>query len=641
MRTWRMGMSSYRRRDFLRFAGLSAGSALVAACGATGADPNGASGSGSDSSGSDAQRSSSSASSGSSGTASSSSSPTSSSTLSATMSQLQAYLAANAAANFDLPPIATAVPVVSWAGLLSQSQTAGTTLSGGAIVASSSPMLGGPVRDEYSASLPGSPTVNGYPCLAVYRPYSCKGMARSTTSPTILRLKTDAPAVEITGVAADGSALGAIQSLIVDGQLVPSTALSSSIGEGGGWDAGTVVIDFGSRAVRDIWLQTGLNVAYIKVGSDDTIFPVNDQAEPQLTVVGDSYLQVESATFGPGALALEIGARLGIRKVAVDAIGGTGYYNSGDDLGNLTDRLPGHAADGSTIYLIMAGLNDYGDVTGTPSQLVWPSRSAYESAVLGYLQGLRAAEPSALIVVTAPFCPIPPMSDSSYVANPATNTSGLGDFLYKAQVHKSSIQQVAGPWVYIDVLMGTGWLNSSGATGDVTNLQWFTGGTPGPGTTATYKPGNTNGGGGGGYGGIATIPILDGGRYAQAPDVVASGGSGTGLLLASTLDSGGAISAIYPFSEGYGYTSGSGQPSISLDPTYAIQPAVLGAPTLIVGINPDGEYPLPAFAPPGSAGDLNNIYIMLRSDLTHPSPVGASYLSSRLAQNIFEAVMAL
>lgn len=557
------------------------------------------------------------------------------------MSQLQSYLAGNATANFGLPPVAAAVPQLSWAGLLTQGQTAGTTLSSGAILAASSVMLGGPVRGEYSASLPGSPTVNGYPCLAVYRPYSCKGNARSTTSPTILRLKTDAPVVEITGVAADGSALGVIQTLIVDGQLVPSTVLSSSLGESGGWDAGTVVIDFGSRAVRDIWLQTGLNVAYIKVGSDDTIFAVGDPAEPQLTVVGDSYLQVESETFGSGAIALEIGARLGIRKVAIDAIGGTGYYNSGGDLGNLNDRLPGHAADGSTIYLIMAGLNDYGDITGTPSQVLWPSRAAYEGAVLGYLRGLRAAQPNALIVVTAPFCPIPPMSDSIYVANPATNTSGLGDFLYKKQVHKSSIQQIAGPWVFIDVLMGTGWLNSSGATGDVTNLQWFTGGTPGPGTTATYKPGNTNGGGGGGYGGIATIPIFDGGQYAQAPDVVATGGSGTGLLLAATLDSSGAISALYPLSEGNGYTSGSGLPGISLDPTYAIRPAVLGSPTLIVGINPDGEYPLPSFAPPGSSGDLNNIYAMLRTDLTHPSPVGASYLSTRLAQNIFDAVMAL
>ena len=557
------------------------------------------------------------------------------------MSQLQMYLADNASPTFDLPPIAALAPKISWVSLLTEDGTAGTTLSNGVIVAASSAMIGGPVRNEYSASLPGNPTVNGYACFAVNRPYTCKGMARSTSSPTILRFKTDAPLFEVTGVAGDGSPLGAIQSLIVDGQIVPSKALSCSRGLGGGWEAGTVTMNFGSRVVRDIWLQTGLNVAYIKVGPNDTVYPVGDQTEPQLTVVGDSYLQVESATYSSGAIALEIGARLGIRKVAVDSIGGTGYYNSGGDLGNLNDRLPGHAADASTIYLIMAGLNDYGDLTGSPIELVWPSRSAYESAVLGYMQGLRAAQPNSLIVVTAPFCPVPPMSDSTYVANPATNTSGLGDFLYKAQVHKSSIQQISGPWVYVDVLMGSGWLNSSGATGDATNLQWFTGGTPGPGTTATYKPGNTNGGGGGGYGGIATIPVIDGGQYTQAPDVVASGGSGSGLLLASTLNSSGALNAIYPFSEGNGYTSGAGLPSISLDPTYAIRPATLGTPTLLVGINPNGEYPLPSFAPPGTSGELNNIYVMLRTDLTHPSPVGASYLSSRLAQNIYQAVMAL
>jgi len=556
------------------------------------------------------------------------------------MAALQAFLQANASPTFDLPAAATAVPTISWVGVVSEGQTAPTTLPNGIVMATSSAMLGGPVRNEYTASLPGSPTVNGYPCLAINRPYTCKGIARSTSSPTVLRFKTDAPVVEVCGVAADGTPFGAIQSLIVDGQLVPSKALSCSSGVGGGWAAGTVAINFGTRAVRDIWLQTGLNVAYIKVGAADTVLSVGDQPDPQLTVVGDSYLQTESHTFSGGAIALEIGARLGIRKVAIDSIGGTGYENSGGDLGNLGDRLPGHSADNSTVYLVMAGLNDYGDVTGTPSEVVWGTGAAYESAVLNYLQGLRTAQPNALIVVTAPFCPIPPMSDSTYVANPATNTSGLGDFLYKAQVQKSSLQQIAGPWVYIDVLMGTGWLNSSGASGDVTNLQWFTGGTPGPGTTATNKPGNTLGGGGGGYGGILSIPIIDGGRYLQAPDVLVSGGSGAGVLAAAAVDSNGAVTAITPFSEGSGYTSGPGLPAFSLDPTFQVVPATLSTPTLIVGVNPNGEYPLPSFAPPG-ATDLNNIYMMLRTDLTHPSPVGVSYLSSRLAQNIYEGVMAL
>src|SRR5262249_42165660 len=151
-------------------------------------------------------------------------------------------------------------------------------------------------------------------------------------------------------------------------------------------------------------------------------------------------------------------------------IGGTGYWNSGSDLGNLGDRLAAHAADRSTIYLIVAGLNDYGDTTS--NGLEWPTRETYEQAVRGYLQGLRAAQPDALIVVTAPFCPVPSMSDATYVAHPPTNTSGEGDFLYRAHLFKEAIKAVAAPWVYVDVLMGTGWLNSSGASGDVTNLQW-------------------------------------------------------------------------------------------------------------------------------------------------------------------------
>jgi hypothetical protein len=60
----------------------------------------------------------------------------------------------------------------------------------------------------------------------------------------------------------------------------------------------------------------------------------------------------------------------------------------------------------------------------------------------------------------------------------------------------------------------------------------------------------------------------------------------------------------------------------------------------MVGINPDGAYPLLSLVAPGVT-DLNNIYRMLLSDPVHPSPVGVDYLSTRLALSIFEGVMAL
>jgi len=234
------------------------------------------------------------------------------------------------------------------------------------------------------------------------------------------------------------------------------------------------------------------------------------------------------------------------------------------------------------------------------------------------------------------------MSDSTYVANPATNTSGLGDFLYKKQLYLEAVQNIAPPWVYIDVLLGGGWLNSSGASGDVTNLQWLTGGTPGPGTSPTFRPGNTNGGGGGGFGGIATVPVIAGGNYAQAPELSAVGGSGSGLLLASRIDAAGRLIEVAVLSPGSGYTADTGLPLIHVDRTFEVSPAELGTPTLQVGVNPEGLYPLLSFAPPGvTAGELNNIFVMLTNDTVHPSPVGVSYLSSRLARCIFDAVMAL
>ena len=553
------------------------------------------------------------------------------------MTSLKSYLQQHASSTFSLPPAALTVPNISWAGPLTGS-TAATSLPSGVVIPFTSSLISKPIAQLYTASLPANPHVGGYACLAVNRPYTCKGVAQAVGSVRCLRIKTDAPVLELSGVVPDDGQT--VQTLIVDGYLVPTKILTNSQGYGGGWDVGTVRIDFGTRQLRDIWIELYMYVAYAKVGASDTVVSPGDSGEPQLTVVGDSYLQCQSGTFGNGgAIALEVAARLGIRKVATDAVGGTGYYNS-NGIGSFNDRLPAHAQDNSTIYLVMGGLNDYGDrVNG--STTVWPSLAQYDQAVLGYLQGLRTRQPNALIVITAPFCPIPSLSDSSYVAHPATNTTGQGDFLYKAAQFKQSIQQVAGPWIYIDALMGSGWLNSSGASGDVRNLQWLTGGTPAVGTSTTYKPGNTNGGGGGGFGGIATVPILNGGRYTQGPDLTASGGTGSGLLAYSTLDrTTGTVRAVTVLVPGSGYSSGAGLPTISIDPTFQISAATLGTPTLLAGSNPGGAYPLPAWLPEG-VGDLNNIYRMLRTDETHPSPVGVNYLSTRLALSIFDGVMAL
>ena len=617
------------RRKFLQLAGSATSAALLSACSAGQAAP--------DTSAQGAENSSAATPDPAPAPKTSpSSAPPESAGASAAMASLKSYLQPHASGTFSLPPTALSFPTISWAGPLA-TFSAATSLAGGVVIPVTNSLISRPIPQFWTATLPGDPVLNGLPCLNVARPYTCNGVAKTVASPRILRFQTDAQVIELSGVVPDYGQT--VQTLIVDGQLVPPKVLSSGRGLGG-WNAGTIRIAFESAAVRDIWIETYMYVAYLKIGASDTLAAVNDTSDPQITVVGDSYLQSGSGTFGNGsAIALEAAARLGIRKVATDSVGGTGYWNTGGEVGNLNDRLPGHSRDGSTIYLITAGLNDYGNLqaNGTVS---WPSASTFQSAVLGYLQGLRTANPNALIVVTAPFCPDAPMSDSSYVANSGTNSSGMGDFLYMAGIHKESLQQIAAPWVYVDVLMGGGWLNSSGASGDIRNLQWFTGGTPGAGTTTTYKPGNTLGGGGGGFSGIASVPVAYGGLYSQAPDVTASGGSGSGLLLVSQINSSGAVTGITVLQPGQGYSSGSGLPSITLDPTYQTSAATLGTPTLMTGINPTGAYPLPSWEPEGVT-DLNNIYRMLMPDKTHPSPVGVEYLAQRLALNIFQAVLAL
>lgn len=552
------------------------------------------------------------------------------------MQRLQAFLRANAERDLSLPALASAPPRVTWAGALDPVVPA-TTLPAGVNLAITSPLIGGPLRGALEA---GTPLVGGLPPVRAVRRWTAEGQARAGGALTVHRFRTDAPVVEIVGLVTEGSA--SVQTLIVDGHLVPPTVLASSRGTPGGWNVGAIRVDFGSRAVRDVWLETDILPAYVRIDARDKLLPVNDADEPQLTVVGDSYLGERSGSFGNGgAIALELAARLGIRKVATDAVGGTGYENSNGGLGSLRDRLPGHAGDRSAIYLVMAGLNDYGDVR-PGGGLRFRMQSEFEALVAEYLDGLRAANPEALLVVTAPFCPIPSLSDSTYVVSTTTNPTGRGDFLFKSDVFRRALERVAAPWVWIDVLMGGGWRNSAGATGDVTGLQWFTGGTPGDGTTATYKPGNTNGGSGGGFGGIARVPVLNGGRYRQAPEIVARGGTGSGLLLASRIDTAGSVVGIAIRNSGRDYTSGDGLPVLTIDPTFEIEPATLGTPELVVGVNPNGMYPLPAFAPSGaSAADLNNVYRLLSNDKVHPSPVGVEYLSRRLARCIHDAVLAL
>ena len=542
------------------------------------------------------------------------------------MQALQVYLKANASATFALPSTMATLPNIRWSGPVTALTAPVTTLPNGVIIPVTHAAIGGPIRARL-APLPGNPTLNGYPCLAVSRPYTCRGVSRDTTSRSAMRIKTDAPVLEITGVVPDNG--GALPVMIVDGQLAPPVAFAASRGSPGGYSAGTLVVDFGSRAVRDIWIEPLMHLAHIKIDAQDTLLNANDHDEPQITVIGDSYLQSHSTTFpSDGGIAFELGARLGLRKIAFDAVGGTGYYNTGGGLGNLNDRLPAHAGDNSLIYLVIAGLNDYGDANG------WPTRADFEASVNDYVKNLRSQQPKALIVVTAPFCPIAPYSNTAHVVNPATNTSGLGDFMYMAKLHKDALAQIAGPWVYIDVLLGGGWVNSSGASGDITNLQWFTGGN---------APAGVAIGGGGGFGGIKSVPLISGGQYSRGPNMIATGGSGQGLLLSGVIDGTGALTGVSIHSSGSGYTDGAGLPTITIDPEYMITPAVVGTPVLTTGYNGDpttANYPLPSNAPL-NATDLNNIYRLLWEDHVHPSVVGVEYIGKRLAENIYQAVMAL
>src|SRR6202034_334974 len=180
---------------------------------------------------------------------------------SSTVEQLQTFLQSNASTTFAMPAIASVIPTIGWAGLLSGAETVATSLPDGIILAASDPVISGPIRNQFTASLVGNPAISGYPCLAVNRLYTCKGQSRATASVNVLRFMTNAKVFELAGAVGDGSPSGVVTTLIVDGQLVLPKVLSAGRLNGGGWDFGSIRIDFGSRAIRDIWVVTDLFVA--------------------------------------------------------------------------------------------------------------------------------------------------------------------------------------------------------------------------------------------------------------------------------------------------------------------------------------------------------------------------------------------
>src|SRR5215470_9432721 len=81
------------------------------------------------------------------------------------VASLQQYFAANAQRYLALPPVADEIPRVSVVGPLSPP----STLPAGVIYPLSDPLIAGPTRQHWRASLPGNPLLNGFPCLAITR----------------------------------------------------------------------------------------------------------------------------------------------------------------------------------------------------------------------------------------------------------------------------------------------------------------------------------------------------------------------------------------------------------------------------------------------------------------------------------------
>lgn len=235
--------------------------------------------------------------------------------------------------------------------------------------------------------------------------------------------------------------------LLVDGKIASPTVIQ--VPTAGGYSVVNVLVDFGTRAKREVIAIIRTNgFAGLRVASTDNISPVDLADIPSMSVISDSYGVQNTAAFSGGGAYLNACARLGmLPKFNISPGGGSGYVTAGS--GGKT------FLDSTRVAAWLRGSPDLGFVAGGIND----STIGMAAASLSLFQQYRAANPKGVLAAMGPWNP---------------NGQSLGSGQGKRDLIKASIQQISGPWIFIDNLDGKV-TTSNGKTRYVGHAPWQTG----------------------------------------------------------------------------------------------------------------------------------------------------------------------
>jgi lysophospholipase L1-like esterase len=268
--------------------------------------------------------------------------------------------------------------------------------------------------------------------------------------------------------------VGVQVTLIADGQYMAPRFISTTL-QGGVPGAplnqpnAYVKFDFGSRAARriSVYGQSTQGPCAIAIAPGDTLQAWDRSDEPAMCAMADSYGGFPNRHWGGSGPFWEAAALLGIPHLDINYIGGTGYApnNTNADTRNPGNafgaRINSSARAAPDLFITAGGINDNNWLAAPPLFATGAdAKASFEAGVSNYYRSLRAALPNAVLVAIGPWQPNVAFYPTVAPTKVATITAAL--------------QATAGPWVFIDNLVG-GWINSAGASSPATGVPWQTG----------------------------------------------------------------------------------------------------------------------------------------------------------------------
>jgi len=208
-------------------------------------------------------------------------------------------------------------------------------------------------------------------------------------------------------------------------------------------------IDFGSRATRKISMypSSGSVGNFALADAKDSVQGWDRSGEPWAMVMADSYGQSDTQYWLNNGLYREALHRLGIFDVLTNAYGGAGYQpTAGQPLEANAGRS--RIADmalfqNPDLTLIALGINDNANSADAVYASAAIAEASFRTSVASTLAQARLNGPNSLLVVMAPWV-------TSQGNNNWGNNSQGPAWKIKSDIIFAKLQEISGPWIYID-----------------------------------------------------------------------------------------------------------------------------------------------------------------------------------------------